>query len=470
MTAPSLWDVMEAGQERVDLDPLSHVALTGPQTAFVQWDARMGAWIDANQLGKSFGLAVLVLRFLRGDLEATMPRRFRYRPARVLVIGESYEQMVDLMEKLWMLADKRELRESCGFEEGRGITGKPPRLVWDHGPARGAEVRFATYRAGSKRIAGGTYDLVVCDEPPPESIIGEIIPRLFRLNGYLRIGFTPVPGMPSQQYMKDYIAAGKIERLTFGLTAANLIPVGRRVPLVSEARIKRLIDSLLPHHVPMRIYASLDPVARDRWVPAYDDQQHARRLPLADLAGAHVALGVDHGTVARKQAGCLVAIVGRTTARPRVHVLAETVADRVTGPEDDARAVIDMIRRAGLEPEDVDDWYGDIPAKTDDGAVAKSNAELAREIGRVLGRPPPRIRVPRKGRGSVELECRAMNVIARRGDLTVDPACTSFRRALLAFEGDPDDPVKDIFDAGRYPSTQPLTGEVVPGWTSVRYG
>ena len=64
MTAPSLWDVMEAGQERVDLDPLSHVALTGPQTAFVQWDARMGAWIDANQLGKSFGLAVLVLRFL----------------------------------------------------------------------------------------------------------------------------------------------------------------------------------------------------------------------------------------------------------------------------------------------------------------------------------------------------------------------------------------------------------------------
>ncbi len=460
--------ILAAGPERQRRDPLAHVRLTVPQRRVFEEPAKMAAWVDGNQLGKSFLLAYFVHRFIRG--ETPQKRRYPDRPAKVLVIGESYEQMVPLMEKLWVLSDQRELRANAGYEPGRGITGKPPRLVWEDGPAAGAEIHFATYRSGQRRIAGGTYDLVVCDEPPPEAVIGELMPRLLRLDGYLRIGFTPVPDMYPQEYLIQYFEKGEIVRHTYGLEIGNVWAEGYPAPFLSQRQIDKYVSTLLPGHVAMRTRGSLDPVVTQRWVPSYDDQAHHRAIPLEEVSGQwRIVVATDHGTVAGKQCSVVAAVRDWDTARPLVRVLGESVSERATTPEEDARAILALLRRLGLDYDHVDDWYGDVPTQLDSGVIRKQNELLAAEIGRILRRTPQRILVPKKHRGSVEIECRALNTIAKRGDLIVASECRGVRAGLLQFDGSPDHKHKDVLDAARYAALQCVTGEIVPGWRSIRY-
>ena len=458
-------DLISASRERVIRDPLSAACLTIPQETVFLCSDHFAAHVDGNQMGKSYGAAYLVHRFARNETPH-MPRRYPTRPARIIVLGESYEQMVPLMEKLWALAAHGDLDPRNGFEPGRGITGKPPRLVFVAGPAKGAEVHFATYRAGVKRLQGGTYDLVVCDEPPPAELIGEVMPRLLRLNGYLRIYFTPRPDMYPQDYLLDYFERGTVRRFTFGLTEANLWPRGWPAPFLSQSAIDAFEASLLPQHRDMRVRGSLDPVITGRYVPDYDDVAHV--VDVAEVRGWYLSLAVDHAAV-RPTRACIVAIDGRSTPRPRVTALAEHVGDRASTIEEDAHAILRMIAAAGLRYEHIDTFFGDVPASTDDLSVVKANDALRAEIARITRRPARPIVVPHKGRGSVELESRAVNAIARTGGLRVVRSCRVTRRALLEFDGDKMHRLKDSYDAFRYAATQPLSGDVVPGWIS-RYG
>ena len=122
--------------------------------------SRLVLWRDGNRLGKSFALAWELIHRCRG----THPFKTTHRPPiRALVISVSLDQIVPLMEAIWMLVPKGELSSKCGFDPGRGITGKPPRLVFESGPGKGSVISFATYRQGSTRIAGGEYQVVVMD-------------------------------------------------------------------------------------------------------------------------------------------------------------------------------------------------------------------------------------------------------------------------------------------------------------------
>jgi phage terminase large subunit-like protein len=463
---------------------LDYAALTVPQESYYLDDRQFVAWVDGNQLGKSFASAYLVHQFVRGE-HPTLRKRGR-GPAKVLVVGESYEQMVPLMEKLWTLSVQSELRPSCNFEPGRGVTGKPPRLVYDHGPAAGAEIHFATYRAGQRRIAGGTYDLVICDEPGPADVFGELMPRLFRLNGLLRIAFTPVPDMYDQEWLKEQMETGKIHRHTYGLTEANLWPKGYPAPFKTQAEIDRYVESLIPHHRAMRVNGSLDPVVLGRWVPDYDDTRHVADVQISDIAGAdwRIVLATDHGTPARpasrarrgeehhgKQAAVLSAIRHGASTRPEVVVFDEHVSDRSTTPEDDASAILDMLGRNGMSYEHVDRWIGDIPTAIDGGEVRKSNDDLRDELAAQLGRVPSQLRpieTVRKPKGSVELQSREINTLCRRDAIRVNRRCRQFRAAMLQFNGDPHHRLKDVYDAGRYSIKGGLTAEIVPGF-GVRY-
>jgi hypothetical protein len=239
---------------------------------------------------------------------------------------------------------------------------------------------------------------------------------------------------------------------------------------MSQRKIDRFVATLLPHHVAMRTQGSLDPVITARWVPSYDDVLHQRPIPLEEVAGHwRIVCATDHGTVAGKQCSVVAAVRDRDTARPIVRILGESVSDRVTTPEEDARAILALLKRLGLDYDHVDEWYGDVPTQTDSGVIRKQNEILAAEIGRMLRRAAAKILVPRKQRGSVEIECRALNTMAKRGDLVVASECRGVRTALLQFDGKPDHKCKDVLDAARYAALQCVTGEVVPGWRSIRY-
>ena len=187
-----------AGMVRNDKRRLDYLRLTKCQESFLSDDAPIAIWRDGNQIGKSTALAYDLIERCRG----THPFIKTHRPPiRALVISVSLEQMAPLMEKIWQLTPKDEIDERCGYDPGRGITGKPPRLVFTEGPGKGSTISFATYRQGATRIAGGTYHIVICDEPPPEEMFGEVMPRVMKERGLIRVGLTPTPDMPEQGWL-----------------------------------------------------------------------------------------------------------------------------------------------------------------------------------------------------------------------------------------------------------------------------
>lgn len=461
-----LLELAEASSRRAVERPLEYVHLTSAQDEFDRYDCPEAAWVDGNALGKSFELAYLVHRFVRGE-HPTMRKR-GLGAARVLVIGYSYEQMIPLMEKLWQLSTKGDLDDSCAYTDGMGIVGKPPRLTFKSGPAKGALVAFATYKAGSRRIAGGQWDLIVCDEPGPREVFGELVPRLLRRRGFLRLGFTPTPDMPDQSWLvKRFETRGGMERMTVGMAERNMWPSGFPAPWLWQSEIDIYATTLLDDERAMRIEGSLEPVVSKRWIRYFNEGKHLTHVRLGELAKERprwsLAVGIDHGTSDGKQCAMLVAVRGGDTMRPEVVYLDETVNDGWTTPEHDAENILEMLKRNALIYDSVDVWCGDVPTASQKWDTKKSNRVLRKELARQLGRQVARtkdIREPRKFSGSPRVGGRLINTLFYRDAARVRPACAMFRKALRQFNGDPFHPLKDVFDAGRYATEAAITGAV----------
>jgi len=452
-----------------DEDDLRYASLTGPQREFVSSDAREAAWVDANQLGKSFALAFDVLHRCRG----THPYiRVRNPPIKCLVIGYSIEQMEPLMERLWTLAPKGELHPKCGYDPGRGITGKPPRLIFNSGPGRGSRILFATYKQGAGRVAGSTLDHAVMDEPPPESIYEEVVPRLLRKQGTMRIGMTPVPGMPDVTWLREKCeAADGTEYFNFGLKPENCWPDGYPAPWLTQEDIDEFAASLPERSRAMRTRGVWDQLVSGAWLSSFDRTKNVRAVRLGDWRNARLVVGLDHGTADGKQCAMLVAVDGGHTERPRVAYLDETVSEGYTTPEHDAVAILEMLGRWRLQYDNVDLWIGDVATGSKKYQVRKSNTHVRNEMARQLGKSSRQIKPfaePVKYASSLSDGMHLLNTLFERvdemGEATtiVDPRCETFIAACEQFDGNKRHQLKDVLDAGRYATECAITGPVVP--------
>lgn len=430
-----------------------YVRFTTPQRAVLQDDRRVVLWRDGNRLGKSYAAAYDIIARCRG----THPyQRTRRPPIRVLCISYSLQQMEPLMGALWRLVPRAELDERCGFDPGRGITGKPPRLSFVRGPGRGSVVVFATYSQGPSGIMGGAYDLVVLDEPPTEAMFGEVSPRVLDRRGLIRIYMTPTPDAPPQGWLRELVEKGQIPEHNYWLKAENCWPEGYPGPWVTQPEIDEYEQSLLEVERPMRMKGAWDPVILGAWLKDFGPQCiSAERPPV----GSYLIVGVDHGANAGKQAAMLVAVAGRTDPRPKVWWIDETTTEGFTTPEQDARSILAMLRRNGYSYDDVDEWVGDRPAGSARFEARKSNTDLRRELGWVLSRPLEGLKPihpAKKWGGSVLDGCRYMNTVFARLDDAgrphglVHPQCLEFIKACKEFDGDSKHPLKDVLDSGRY--------------------
>lgn len=453
-----------ASGERARRNRFRYIYLTPAQRAFVECDAREVLWRDGNQVGKSLALAWLVISLCLG-IHPTIQRRV---PVKVMVVSVSREQMVPLMEKLWELAPISEVTYG-EWDPGRGLVGKPPRLVFRNG----SQVIFATYNQGAKRVAGDTVDVVVMDEPPPEGLYGEIPPRVLRRRGLVRTTFTPTPDMPDQAWFRDKVARergrpGGIVEFNWGLSAEMLHPEGYPAPWLEQWEIDAYAESLLEAERAMRIRGSWDPLVTGRYLQDFDRGRHVQRVPVHTLRGWYLVVGLDHGTVAGKQTATLVAFRGRDTDRPEVRYLRETVSEGVTTPEHDAEAILDMLDDVGVSYDDVDEWVGDVPTQAGMGGpweVRKSNRDLRKELARQLRRPVARtkfIHEPAKWASSLTYTCRLMNTLFQRDAAVIDESMVQFIAACERFKGDKRDPLKDVLDAGRYATQRACTGRILP--------
>jgi phage terminase large subunit-like protein len=445
---------------------LDWMRYTEPQIAYMSIRDPAALWRDGNQVGKTTGVIDDMVHACRG----THPFRPVARPPiNAIVMSESWEQMGQaggFLEKLWRALPKDEIDPRIKFDPGRGITGKPPRIVFVRGPGKGSVITLATYRQGASRVAGGTVHFALLDEPPPPGLLDEILPRLLRHRGTLRLTFTPVLNMPDQRHLRALTEGPTpmVRQVNFHLQEANCWPRGLPTPWIDQASIDRMAATLPEAVRKMRIEGSWEPVRTERWLTNYDATRHIR--PDRAPAGAWLAVGVDHGTAAGKQVAVLLAIAQRDGLRPWCWIIDEECSDGMTTPQQDARGILKMLARNNLAWHDVDEWVGDRPTGESRYLVRKSNTILRKHLANQAkvplvsapGAPGfPHFRTPQKHAGSVENGLWLMNALL--GDFEQDgtphmmihPRCERFAAFCDGFDGDRWDPLKDVGDAGRYP-------------------
>jgi phage terminase large subunit-like protein len=468
-------ELANASGKRAERNPLDYARLTVPQRLFASAMEREALWRDPNQVGKSFALAWDCHHRCRGTHPYLHVRR---PPINVLVIGTSFDQMIPLMRKLWELAPKHELDPSNGYEPGRGITGKPPRLVYASGPGKGSVISFATYAAGASRVAGDTLDLVMLDEPPPEEMLGELRPRLLRRRGSLRVAFTPVPDMPDQTWLRKMVIPrgqpmkpGHIREYHNGLISPeHLHPEGYPFPWLDQEDLDNYIAGLLGHERAMRSEGAWDQIVTGRWLTNFTAERNVRHVTLRELVGWDLRVGLDHGTPGDgRQAAVLLATKDTGTLRPKAVWLDECVNEGFTQPEHDAKGILDMLARNGLTYDNVDHWVGDVPTSSEAFQVIKSNREIRRWMAIHLGRPEAKLKpipTPDKHKSSLSDGMRLMNTIFGRQDEDgrpdgiVRPCCPWFIKGCEVFDGNLKHPLKDVLDGGRYPLEKAVTQPV----------
>ncbi len=436
---------------------LDFLRYTPMQRKFLTNEALIVLLRGGNQCGKTLALHADLIHTARHTHPYQKPIR---GPVRIVVLSESWDQMGQaggFMQKLWALLPKSEIDPKIRFEPGRGITGKPPRIVFTDGPGKGSIISFGTYRRGSAVSAGSTIHRVYLDEPPPSSIYEEMMVRILREGGKCRIGFTPVLNMPDQTWLRQLVDAGDIIEYNPHLTEANCWPTGSPTPWLTQPNIDRLARSLPEAIRAMRLEGSWDPVLTHKWLTNYDASKHV--LSVRPPAGAYLGVGIDHGTNAGKQAAVLFAAIHRKSMRPIVWFLDEAIGDGRTSYQQDAEAILEMLERNGYRWSDIDQWIGDRPTGEDRYLVQKSNNRLRQflaYLSKVNVGAFPKIAVPHKWSGSVEHGLHLMNALL--GDFEddgtphfiVNPRCQRFAEFCEKFAGDRKDPLKDVGDGGRY--------------------
>lgn len=433
-----------------------YLRLTTPQRLVMEDSSRNRIWIDGNRLGKTYAGCVELIHRVRG----THPyHKTHMGPIKACVISDSMTQLVPLMAELWSMVPKDEISDKCGFEPGRGFTGKPPRLVFAHGPGAGSEIRFATYKQGASVLAGDKFHFIWLDEPPPASIYNEVVPRLIDYRGDLLLTFTPVPDMPPMKWLRDAVEAEDSiwSKHNYGLTEENVWVEGAPAPRFTQDEIDAMEAKILPFQRGMRIRGDWEPLAEGAWLDNFSDANIKAVRPSGP--GVRLAVGIDHGIVGGKQAAMLVAMRDLPSGQRRVWFWDEVESDSLTTQEEDARSIMRMLERNGLSYYHIDEWVGDRPTGDGHYLKSKTNAELQFHLGRAAGgldrKKMKVIRTPKKRSGSVVHGLTMMNSLfgtVEDGEPLglVHPRCTRFIEFCKLFKGSSQDPTKDAGDAGRY--------------------
>lgn len=455
---PQLQKLSEKVAAFAAVDPLAHVCMTAVQRRWI-WmgspeDPEGGVplcWRAGNQIGKSWAQAAKIIHYIR----KTGPyANRRAGGVNVLIISTSKEQIIPLMAKLDMLMPKAELGAGVAFKPGFGFVGKPPRIEWVCGPGQGSLISFATYSQNSTRIAGDTVDVVVLDEPPPESMWSEVVMRIMRRGGQVWASYTPTPESPPVDYLLKMVKDGEVREIQTSLCVEALTPedtVGP--PFLSQAQIDKFLNKLLPVERPMREHGDPNPLPKGRVLTLFGPHCIQRSSP---PVGAILAVGIDHANRAGRQAAALVAIV-KGKGRPKVWILEESISNGATTMEEDARQIKAMLDRRGLSWHHIDHWYGDRAAVSSKTGAQKDNkamrAHLISEFGLGSRENFPWIIVPHKPPGSVFSGLRLMNSLMAEENcsLFIAPHLEHTIGACKGFEWNPKDPRKDILDAIRYP-------------------
>lgn len=457
LRAPAV-EAIDLAAHRAALALLEHPRMTEPQRNYCGHDERFFLWRGGNSIGKSYAHAWDDIHFLRG----THPwRKVPKPPVKILIGGFSFAQMDPLLEKLWMMLPKGEIDPKIRYVPGQGIQGyKQPVIPIVAGPGRGSMAFIVTYEQGGDRIKGFQGHRVSLDEPPPQHVYSEAVPRLNRFRGEMRITFTPTLDSPPLEYLEKEVKEGRVREMQTSYTQENCTIRGGLAPWawVTQSQIDEDLAQYLADELPMRRDGAWDPVLVGRWLSEItDDHFTDDHLPAGQKW--YLGVGVDHGTRPGRNCATLVAC---DELGEDFWILDEVWAeDQVTTTRDDARGILKMLARNGIRWDEVDVWVGDRATAESFFGDAKSNQDLMDELARELGMTRTamaakglRIETAFKPGGSPRRGVAVMNNLARKGKLRIRRAARGFDQARKEWRGEKAHPLKDCVDSARYVLTR----------------
>jgi phage terminase large subunit-like protein len=330
----------------------------------------------------------------------------------------------------------------------------------------GTTCDFRTYEQHADQHAGPDMDGVWCDEPPPQPIWAECLRRVYSRQGFIWMSFTPL-GREATTLRKNVEAEGSLWKQYLAEMSAENCPW--YTPEQVEAWKKEVRDTM-PDAYEQTINGAWEGITSDRTFTGYDSSSNFT-IDTAVPANARFGVGVDHGEGAGKQVAILIAWVGEGKDA-RVWVLDECVSKSVTTPEQDARAIRDMLQRNGRDVADVHRWKGDINTAGKGGAGRSCNEMLALCLAEAAGykRFPREFESADKGADSIRKGEGLLNAGFLRDRILVNAArCPVLCRSLAHYSGQEE--LKHALDGLRYIAVPALDpGEELPTLGSVSLG
>lgn len=444
-------ELCQKAARRKEEAALNHPRMTAPQRAYASSTARRLLWRGGNSIGKSWIHAWDDIHFTRG----THPfRPCPKGPRSVLIAGYSFAQMDPLLQKLWALLPKDEIDPRLYYQPGNGILGfKVPCIPFVAGPGRGSVIYLATYEQGPERIMGWQGHRLSLDEPPPQDVYAEAIPRLNFFAGELRVTFTPTTSSPPLDYIREEVAEGRITELQTDYEEANCTILGGPVAWAwkTQAEIDADVAGYLPDDREMRRSGAWTPAIKGRALELIGEHCWIDG-PIPKWKEFRIGVGIDHGTRPGRQSASLV-----TEAGGDYYILDEYRPQKAASTEEDARGILAMLARWRIPYTRVNLWIGDRATSASYWGEAKSNQDLLEALAAELRitakearRTGLKIQTARKPRGSVRRGVAKLNSLAREGRLKVHSRAAGFRAAALAWKGDDASELKDSVDSARY--------------------
>jgi hypothetical protein len=417
--------------------------MSPPQRDFHSNTERKRAFIAANKIGKSYaGAAEAWFHLL-----ARHPFRDVPPPGSEgwLLCPDLQTGWKTVSKALHMLEPSDVLNPSCKYVDGIGYLYRGRKILKVSDALGGGIMIGKGCEQALLSLEGERVQWAWVDEPPKYGHFQGLRARLSMDLGPLWLTLTPV-GRPVEW----------LKTLLEGDTDMNVEPESgwfvqhvaltiENAPHRTAEDIQAQIDECSPWEHNQRILSQWDGLTADRWVTGFSEAN----LFTDDLAPSQVesiGLGWDHGERPGKSVCYLTVFDGST-----VWVLAEHSNTETSTPFSEAQEVKKMLEKWGVSLTDISDARGDTNSAGRFGMGFSMNEIYMRAFSKLneSSRPPFRIQVPYKRKGSVAARVRLISNACVDGRFRVHSSCSKLIHSLRHWRGENND-LKDPFDASGY--------------------
>ena len=437
---------------------------------FFEEDARRSCVLAANRVGKTYhAIGKVADRAVQADQ--------RGEKLRLRIVAPTNKMMYDTHGRYLEYFLRGYLDRGSRWSAARGFNNGNVAIT-----RGGTTIALNSYEQRVDAMASASLHGVLLDEPPPPGHFEEALARVFDTDGWLWVTLTAV-NRPVK-WLREIVEQGvRDQDWTFHQIALS----AKNCPWYTEEQVQERLREAArqPWSYRQRIEGAWEGVAIDRSFTGYSARNLLLEAKLRQgwprAGSVRVVLSVDHGEGAGHSHWALVAyqdieVGGR--AEVVIRVLAEWTNPERMSVEREARAVRDMVQRAGLELHHVSWAVGDTNAAGKSEGARTMNELFERAFAVLMGRSPeqPKILFRRaiKGADSIEAGVARVNQLLDHvpelpGWTTpclqvVGGACGRIHDALTYWSGKDDD-LKHAADCLRY-AVVAICAEV--GWADDR--